>query len=189
MNSHSSFREQLLAAGKTGDDQTARLQQEIQAMLTKELTRPRKLFYAVVLTASLGMAGLFSALLATEPTVPPTARIAFVMGLLFSMGWIVHLGRILWTGKLNIKSDARTTANMVWVFTVSMAVLFTFAGMSTLGNGDELKGLMIIAQGLMFLIAAGVYFLGQRIEEAELSTAERLLRLQLQLSEREEETP
>ena len=71
-------------------------------------------------------------------------------------------------------------AAMVWVFTVLMMVFFLMVGMSI---EDRLKGLLMIANGLAFLVGAGVYFLAFRIEQAELSVREKLLELELRLAE------
>ena len=48
---------------------------------------------------------------------------------------------------------------------------------------DRLLGLMMIANGLAFLIGAAVYWLTFRIEQAELNTREKLLQLELRLAE------
>jgi hypothetical protein len=45
----------------------------------------------------------------------------------------------------------------------------------------------MIAQSLVFLISAGVYWLNFRIEESELNVKERLLRLELQITNSHED--
>ena len=150
-------------------------------MLTKELSRPRRAFLVVVLLASAMMAGLFVFLLTTEANLPTVAKVGFAMGLVFSLGWIIVLGRILRKGAIDLVRDERRIAQMVWVFTVGMTVLFLYAGMATLGTGKELLGLMLMVQSLVFLIGAAVYFLTYRINAAELSMKERLLHLEMQL--------
>ena len=69
---------------------------------------------------------------------------------------------------------------LVWVFTVLMMVFFLMVGMSL---EDRLLGLMMIANGLAFLIIAAVHWITHRIEQAELATRERLLQLELRLAE------
>ena len=61
-----------------------------------------------------------------------------------------------------------------------MMVFFLMVGMSA---KDRLLGLMMIANGLAFLIGAAVYWLTYRIEQAELNTREKLLQLELRLAE------
>jgi hypothetical protein len=176
------FRDRLLAVEPPPVDLQQHYQQEIQTMITRELTRPRHAALIAALVASLGMAVLFVFLLATEEGLPAPARIGFAMGLVFSIGWILQLGKMLRKGVIDVRNDERRIAQMVWVFVVGMTVLFLYAGMSTLGTGKELLGLMLIAQSLAFLIGAAVYWLNYRIGEAELSMKERLLHLEMQLA-------
>ena len=74
-------------------------------------------------------------------------------------------------------------AVMVWVFTVLTMIFFLIAGMSA---EDRLLGLMLIANGMAFLIGAGVYWITYRIEQAELNTREKLLQLEMRLAELQE---
>lgn len=177
----STFRDRLLAVEPLPDTVQQRYQQEIQQMLAKELSRPRRALLVVVLLVSVVMAGLFVLLLATEANLPTVAKIGFALGLVFSLGWIVVLGRILRQGAIDLLHDERRIAQMVWVFTVGMTVVFLYAGMATLGTGKELLGLMLMVQSLVFLIGAAVYFVTWRIGAAELSMKERLLQLEMQL--------
>jgi hypothetical protein len=94
--------------------------------------------------------------------------------------WAAAAARICWRGSLELRLDARRIAVMVWVFTVLMMVFFLMAGMSA---KDRMLGLMMIANGLAFLIGAGVYWLTYRIEQSELNTREKLLQLELRLAE------
>jgi hypothetical protein len=48
---------------------------------------------------------------------------------------------------------------------------------------DRLKGVMMIAYGLTFLIGAGVFMITYRIQQAELATREKLLELELRIAE------
>src|SRR5690606_57092 len=124
----STFRDRLLAVEPLPDTVQQRYQQEIQQMLAKELSRPRRALLVVVLLVSVVMAGLFVFLLTTEANLPTVAKIGFALGLVFSLGWIVVLGRILRQGTIDLLQDERRIAQMVWVFTVGMTVLFLFAG-------------------------------------------------------------
>lgn len=182
----STFRDRLLAVEPPPASVQERYQQEIQQMLTKELSRPRRAVMIVALLAAVVMAGVFVFLLATEANLPIAAKIGFALGLVFSLGWIIVLGGILRQGTIDLLRDERRIAQMVWVFTVGMTVLFLYAGMATLGTGRELLGLMLIGQSLAFLIGAAVYWLNYRIGEAELSMKERLLQLEMHLAAQRE---
>ena len=65
---------------------------------------------------------------------------------------------------------------MVWCFTVLMVVFFLIVCMSI---EDRILGIMLIGQSLAFLIGAAVTLVTQRIEQTELATRERLLRIEL----------
>ena len=81
---------------------------------------------------------------------------------------------------MDILRDQRRMAQMVWVFTLLMVIFFVIVGMS---SPDPTKGLLMIAQSLVFLISAAVYWLTYCIQQVELNTKERLLRLELQITE------
>ncbi len=119
----------------------------------------------------------------TEPSLPTLPRIGLAVGTLFGLAWAAVAARICWRGSLELRIDARRIAVMVWVFTVVTMVFFLMAGMSA---EDRLLGLMLIANGLAFLIGAGVYWITYRIEQAELNTREKLLQLELRLAELQE---
>ena len=178
-----SFRDRLLAVDPPLETVQERYQQEIKMMLTSELSKPRRAAMCAAFLLSVTMGGLFVFLLSTEQGLPTAAKVGFVMGLVFSLGWIIQLGKILRQGAIDLRNDERRIAQMVWIFVVGMTVLFLYTGMSTIGTGNELKGLMVIVQSLVFLIGAAVYWLNYRIGEAELTMKERLLRLEMQFAE------
>jgi hypothetical protein len=115
----------------------------------------------------------------TEPTLPILARVALSVGTLFGLAWAAVAGRMSWRGSIDLKADNRRIAAMVWTFTVLMMVFFLMVGMSV---ADRLLGLMMIANGLAFLIMAATYWISFRIEQAELATREKLLQLELCLA-------
>jgi hypothetical protein len=125
-------------------------------------------------------AGVCGSLAITESDLPTPARVALGTGVLFGLAWAAVAGRVALRGTLDLQSDARRIASMVWVFTTLMMVLFLMVGMTI---EDRLLGLMMIANGLAFLIGAAVYWLSHRIEQVELNTRERLLQLELRMAE------
>ena len=149
-------------------------------MCVQELTTTRRTMFAIVAVVSLVSAGVCAALAVTEPTLPVLARIGLATGTFFGLAWAVVGARIALRGTIDLKVDNRRIAAMVWTFTTLMMVFFLVVGMS---SKDRLLGLMMIGNGLAFLIGAAVYWLTHRIEEAELNTLERLLQLELRLAE------
>ena len=149
-------------------------------MFIRELTTTRRVVFGIVAIVALTTALVCAGLAVTESTLPALPRIGLAVGTLFGLAWASVAARICWRGVLDVKLDARCIAAMVWVFTVLMMVFFLMAGMSA---KDRMQGLMMIANGLAFLIGAGVYWITYRIEEAELNTREKLLQLELRLAE------
>jgi hypothetical protein len=170
----------LLAVEPLSPDSSQQLQEELHAMFTRELSTTRRGIFGAVSVFALISAGVCASLALAEPNLPMLARSALGVGTLFGLAWAAMGVRICWRGTLDLKLDARRIAGMVWTFTLLMVVFFLIVGMSA---EDHVKGLLMIANGLVFLICAAVYWLNYRIEQAELNTRERLLQLELRLAE------
>jgi hypothetical protein len=175
-----SIADRLLAVEPLSSNARQQIQQELHSMFIRELTTTRRVVFGIVAIVALTTALVCASLAVTEPTLPALPRIGLSVGTLFGLAWAVVAARICWRGVLDVKLDARRIAAMVWVFTVLMMVFFLMAGMTA---KDRMLGLMMIANGLAFLIGAGVYWITYRIEEAELNTREKLLQLELWLAE------
>jgi hypothetical protein len=179
-NNLTKFGDRLLAVEPLSPNSRHQLQKELHAMFARELTTPRRLIFGVVALVALVSAAVCGSLALTEPNLPTLARVGLATGTLFGLAWTAVAARIGWRGTLDLRLDARSIAVMVWVFTVLTMVFFLMVGMSA---EDRLLGLMMIANGLAFLIGAAVYWLTYRIEQAELNTREKLLHLELRLAE------
>jgi MFS family permease len=172
--------DRLIAVEQPSAHAREKLQQELHAMLKRELTFRRRLVFALVALMALAGALVCGFLALTEPDLPVVPRVALGTGTLFGVAWTVVAARLAWRGSMDAKLDSRRIAAMVWVFTVLMMVFFLIVGMS---SEDRLLGLTMIANGLAFLIGAAVYWLTHRIEQAELAVREKLLQLELRLAE------
>lgn len=184
MNDHTKFRDQLLAVEPMASGVRENLQKEIQNMLTKELSLPRKIVFGVVTITALASSVVCGSLALTEPELPLLARIGLGTGTFFGLAWFISLIVILRRGTLDMRKDPRRIAQMVWCFTLLMVIFFVVVAMT---SADPIKGLLMIGQALVFLIAAAVYWLSFRIEEAELNLKERILRMELQLTDSQKE--
>jgi len=182
-NDPTTFADRLLAVEPLSPNSRQQLEQELHAMFVRELTTARRVIFGIVAVAALVSATVCGFLALTEPSLPTLPRVGLAVGTLFGLAWTVVGARICWRGALDVRLDARRIAVMVWVFTVLMMVFFLMVGMSA---EDRLLGLMMIANGLAFLIGAAVYWLTYRIDQAELNTREKLLQLELRLAEMRE---
>lgn len=174
------FRDQLLKADRTAPELDEKYRKELTAMLEKELSLARKLVFTVVAVAALVSGCVCAFLAATEPELPLAARAALAVGSVFAVAWLFTMIAVLRRGKLQLKTDSRRIAVMVWTFSVLTMVLWLYLGMS---STDPLRGIQIILYGLTFLIGAAVYWLSHMVERNELSTREKLLELELRLAE------
>jgi hypothetical protein len=177
---HPKIGDRLLAVEPLSSTARQQLQQELHNMFVRELTIGRRAVFGIVATFALISAGVCGSLAVTEPSLPMLPRIGLAVGTLFGLAWAAVAARICWRGALDLKLDARRIAAMVWLFTVLMMVFFLIVGMSA---KDRLLGLMMIANGIAFLIGAAVYWLSYRIEQAELNTRQKLLQVELRLAE------
>lgn len=178
-NDRTGFSDRLIAVESLSADSRQKLQQELHDMFTRELTTSRRMIVGVIAIVALASAATCGYLAITEPDLPLLARIGLGTGTLFGVAWAAMAMRLARRGAIDLNRDSRRMATMVWVFTVLMMVFFLMLGMSM---EDRLLGLMMMTNGLAFLIGAAVYWLSHRIEQAELSTREKLLELELVLA-------
>lgn len=160
---------------------TDALKQELQTMMTRTLSQThRNLGYVLAFVLVLG-GGLMGSLAISE-SLPPLAAAGLLFGVGCSFLWAWKIFRMALVGEIDLRKDNHQIANMVWFFTIIMAVLMLMAA----GFKEDLsnrKLILITGQALLFLIAAATYLITQRMEEAELNSRERLLQMQLRLEE------
>jgi hypothetical protein len=174
------LREQLLAVEPPSPDLRDRLQLEIQNMFVRKLSRLSRTFLIIMLLVDLAAGILCGSLAFTEQNIPLIARLGLASGVVFSLAWVAFFVSVLRRGEMNVRRDSAVMGAMVWVFTLVMCILMVMGGAMLEDRG---KGAIIILYALFFLISAAVYFLSQRIEAAQLNVTERLLRMELQLTE------
>jgi uncharacterized membrane protein len=149
-------------------------------MFVRELTIPRRVVFSIIGVVAFVSAMVCGMLSVTEPELPRLARVALGVGTMFGLAWTTVLARIVWRGAIDLKVDNRRIAAMVWIFTVLMMVFFLMVSMSV---EDRLLGILMVSNGLAFLVGAAVYWLTHRIEQSELATHEKLLQLELRVTE------
>jgi hypothetical protein len=180
MTEHHKLRDALLAIEPAKPELQEQLQQEIQNMLIRKLSKGTRAWLTLLIVADFGAAVLFGSLVMTEPDLPALARGGLIVGVLFAIAWGAWFIRLLRRGEMDVRQDGRRMAQMVWVFTLLMVIFMVIIGATA---ADRAKGTIVILQSFVFLIGAAVYWLTQRIEHSELNVTERLLRLELQLAE------
>jgi len=180
MTTKQQLRDSLLAIDVPQPQRREQLQREIQTMMIRKLSLPRRAWMTLLVAFQFGAALFIGSLVVTEPTLPWLARIGLGAGSLFAVAWGAWFLRLLRRGEMDVRQDGRRMAQMVWCFTLLMVIFMVIVGATT---ADRAKGTIVILQSFVFLIGAAVYWLTERIEHAELNVTERLLRLELQLAE------
>lgn len=179
-NHNKTIRDRLLDIEAIHAERADKYQKEIQAMIDRKLTASRKVAHVVVIAFALASAIMCGWLAITEESLPPLGRTGLATGTLFGLAWAWYGFSILKRGAIDLKVHTRWAATMVWVFTLLMVVFFLMVAMTM---NDKVIGILMVANGLVFLIGAAVYWLSYKIDDAQLSTREKLLQLELQIAE------
>jgi hypothetical protein len=172
------FRQRLLSVEQVTPSLQQRYRKEIQNMLEKPLTGFRR--WGWLGSAVLGVT--FTIVFGITAVVAPTGfpwwgRIAFAVGALFGIGWAILGIRIFRRGAMHLKKDTGAAMGMTWGFLVFMMTLFmVFAT-------NDIVGLRMVVNGLVFLVMGIAFLLRHVIEQSELKTREKLLEIEYRLAE------
>jgi hypothetical protein len=179
--SASNFRDQFLAAEPYDPALRQKYQLEVQAMFERKLTAPHRVVYVITGLLAVAFVVLFSTLAVVAPKgFPPLVRVAFGVGVLFSLGWAVLSYRILRRGSVLLRNDSKTMAAMVWVFMVIMITIFMVVSDRA---GDHIWGVKMVVEGLVFFIGAAVFLINTVVQDAQMRTQEKLLEIEYRLAE------
>lgn len=182
--SHNNFSDRLVSAERMTPAFRDRYEMEVKAMLEKKLTRPQRVGYA--LSALMGVAFLvvFGALaILTGRELPAWARALFGVGSVFGLVWAILVGRIVITGKVNLRTGANTLVGLSWGFVVTVVTVLMIVGMD---RTEPVKSVYMVLVGLVYLLVAAMFMILNRIDQSELKTREKLLEIELRLAELKE---
>ncbi len=172
------FRERLLKVEPMTPALKERYEQEIHAMLEKQLTGVRRWVWLGSAILGLGFLALFGTLAVITPAeFPVYGRVGFVLGALFGIGWAILGIKVFRRGSLDLKLDTRAATGLTWGFVVIMVTLFM------VWAPDSIMGLRMIVSALVFLVMGVAFLLRHVIEQAELKTREKLLEIEYRLAE------
>jgi hypothetical protein len=181
------FREKLLAAEKTSPAYREKYERELRALLDQKVTGFGKWAAIWWLALGIGFAVLFGALAVMAPSeLHWIARASFALGSVFGAAWAVLWGTILRRGGLNLRTHPNVMAGLGWGLGISSTTLFMLGAWQL---PDRTAGLLMVVNGLVFLLVAAVGMIHNRIERAELRTREKLLEMECRLAEIAEKLP
>ncbi len=138
---------------------------------------------------AIGVAGLIGCLVCgslalTEPsTTPGAVRSLLALFASFGLGWTLLATWLLSRGRGNFFQQRTLAAQMAFGFTLAAVVALSLAAFSL---GKEEAGTPMLATGLALLILAAVIVIDVRIERAELTIREQILRVETRLVEMHE---
>jgi len=177
------FADELLAADALSPDTRQNYDKEIRAMLEKTLTRDERRMYLVIavlfglLAMGCGLMALFGWNYHREDsTLIPVFFLLTAPALLVVAGLFFRGAR---QGVVNRRtsSDWAAGAGVAYVSLVGCALL-----MLSESWPDRLRDVVRVV-GVVLLVYAAVAWMRQRIGQAELRTAEKLLEIELRLAE------
>ncbi|MHB9029782.1 MAG: hypothetical protein ACYC9O_13530 [Candidatus Latescibacterota bacterium] len=176
-NEKGKFRGRLIGAEQITPSLRENYDKEVRSMLEKKLNPMQRASNFFALIMSVAFVGFFIYRLAFMD-IPPIAKIGTGIGLLFSTGWIVLTIKILRRGSMNARTDSNAMAGLTWGFVVLLIVLFMF----TAGRmGDQVRGISLVMNGLVFFIGGATFLLANNINQEELRTRESLLKIKYQI--------
>jgi quinol-cytochrome oxidoreductase complex cytochrome b subunit len=160
---------------------------EITAMLEKTLSPAQRWAWGLSAVLTSAIAGLFAYVALTLPrSTPVIARMSFLVGIIFSIGCAILAGTIAKKGKMNIRTDPVKQVGWMWAFLV---VMITVTLLVTGQRPDAVRSIYMVLFGLVFLLFGAIQLVLTKIEQSELNTRERLLKLELRLAEIAESLP
>ncbi len=172
------FRDRLLKMEPLTPALKERYEQEIHAMLEKQLTGIGRWVWLGSAILGLGFTLLFGTSAIMLPGgFPIWGRVGFALGALFGIGWAILGIKVFRRGSLDLKLDSKVATGLTWGFVVMLVTLFMVVA------PDSIVGLRMIISGLVFLVIGVVFLLRHVIEQAELKTREKLLEIEYRLAE------
>jgi len=180
------LRERLLSLEPLDPELHDRYQKEMEKMFTQEITGMRKVggWARDMLLLILGFALIGGALLNKPFLMPPAGRWLWVFAGVLNIGIALMGIRITLKKKMDLRKDSNLIARLGFagLFVLSFALLFV---------GFMSKNLMdlvtIAPMSLLFIILAILLSVDNRVQQSELNIREKLLEMQLQLSELQKE--
>ncbi len=159
-----------------------RYEREVRHMLEKKLNARMRAANIFALMLSVFFVGLFGYRMVFAD-IPILAKAGMAIGVLFSIGWIVLIVRILRRGSMKVKTDANAMTGLTWGFLVILITIF----MLQAGRMDDpARGMSVVLNGLVFLVFGVVFLLQNTISQTSLQTREELLKIEYSLLDLEE---
>jgi hypothetical protein len=184
------FRDNLLATEQITPALEEKYKKEIQAMFEEKLSGPKRFGFNAIAVIRLVLAIQLAYLAVFSPYpdstfwryVSPTTpflRILFGFFALFLFFIAVYVPWVTRKGTLNLKSHANRIAWLKYGFLMVTGLVFYLYAASLPG----IAPMLLVTVPIIFYLLAAVVIIYNKVTQSELLTRERLLRMELSLSE------
>lgn len=175
------FRQRLLECQSVDLSLRQRYQEEVRIMWEKPLSTSKRVIFYVQAIVCLAMAIGFGVMAIVAPReFPLLARVGFAAGSVFGLGFAIMAFRLARRGEMSLKRDPMRMAGLGWGFVVVMQTLFMLMSGTF---PDRTIGILMVVNGLTFVLGAGFLLMRTIIEQSQLKTQEKLLEIEYRLSE------
>jgi hypothetical protein len=171
-DSQTYLQQQLLDADAGDASLRAGYERKRNAMLETRLTAGKKLAFITLCAFNFVVIGLVITLLLTEP-LPRRAMIPLILGVGFSLAWLVYFIAMIRRGAIRRRTDPPLAAGMGFFFAMAMCIVLLLSGVET-------SAVMLLS--ILLLIPAGLNVIRVQIDQAEMRTQERIIELQYRLA-------
>ncbi len=184
---NTNFSDQLLSMEQVNPTFQERYEKEIKKMLEKTLNPIQRFMFGF--SAAMGAAfaiGFAYVAVVSARELPLLIRGSFGFGALVGLIWAIIAGKIVASGKMNLRTHPNAMNGLIWGFLVILQVVFMTMGGQ---HPDRVLSVFMILNGLTFLMMGATFMINNSIEQSELNVKEKLLGIELRLAEIAEALP
>lgn len=184
--SEPTLREKLLDLESKESKLDQRSSDVMEKIMYRKLNIPMKISFSVSLVLGLCFCIGFTYVGLTAPDeLPFIFKLGFYVGAVFGLAWSVFSAWVLKKGKVHLLKTDDITQGLTFGFIVILMVVLL------VGSGymkDDLVAMKMVLHGMVFLILFGVpAMLHMRMRQTERMLMDRLLQIELKLTEMQEE--
>ena len=189
MGHRDSFADRLIAAEQVNAKRKERYEMQMRQLLSQTLTPARRAGYAIGALIGLFLGVDFAVLAATGHMTGEYAawgRGVFGVFAAFGLVWGALAGRIAIRGTVDLRSDRTAVTRLVWYLSIFIVVVALFVGGLDLRYGSGKWSVFTALIGIAYLIAGALFVVRNLVQQAELRIREKLLEIELRLTELDE---
>ncbi|MGD0111431.1 MAG: hypothetical protein ABSD48_06175 [Armatimonadota bacterium] len=184
------FADRLIAAEQVDAKRKERYEMEMRQILNQTLTPARRVAYAIGALLGIFVGVDFAILAATTHMTGEYAawgRAVFGAFAVLGLVWAALAGRIAIRGVIDLRSDRTSVARLVWYNSILICAVALFVSWLNLKYGSGKWSVFTALIGIAYLIAGMLSVVRNLVHQAELRIREKLLEIELRLTDMDEE--